>query len=387
VRMIISLAAVILLLLPVSRTSSALQSSDNISPVTFLRMISTEIGWAQTDICDPCPSNVISGLMLRSTDGGTRWQNVSPLNPSGNRIEVGDIYRFAHVGGFYALNSQTAWVRGYRTDDGGRIWKRVSQTPVYQYFFINPREGWGIAPLASAMQVQEAEIYRSTDGGETWIKVASTHDSGSGLPFGGFKRSITFLNSTTGWIARDYAGNFTPNLFFTKDGGRTWRQQELPTPSKYSREFEPWPPKFFTAQDGVVRFDYSADDPGSDPIPFSVFYATHDGGSTWTPATPVAWRKTPSMHYTIPSSDFVSVNQGWLKQADTLSTTNDGGRNWRTISLDPLLERVIQLNFISPEVGWAVRDAGGGRQTGPVLLKTLNGGRTWVPVPYTITGQ
>src|SRR3989442_12267194 len=100
VRTVVSIATMILLLGPVSRPTSAMQGSDNVSPLVFMQMISAELGWAQTARCDPCPPKVISGLMLRTTDSGTRWQNISPLDPSGKRIEVGNIYYFAHVGGF-----------------------------------------------------------------------------------------------------------------------------------------------------------------------------------------------------------------------------------------------------------------------------------------------
>ena|SRR2546425_4913063 len=253
----------------------------------------------------------------------------------------------------------------------------------------------GVFPsLGGAMQSEAVDIYHSTDGGETWIKVASTNDIGSGLPFAGFKRNITFLNSTTGWITREFEGNFEPNLYVTHDGGRTWRQQGLPTPSNarsvvqyspsgwryvYSPKFVPWPPKFFTAQDGIVRFDYQNPDNQS----FVVFYATHNGGATWTPTRPVPVTEAYPL-----TSHFVSMNRGWFKHADALNMTDDGGNNWTPVRVDPLLKGVTQLDFISPELGWAVRDSGSsGGQGPPMLLRTLDAGRTWVPVPYTIVGQ
>jgi photosystem II stability/assembly factor-like uncharacterized protein len=255
------------------------------------------------------------------------------------------------------------------------------------------------------MQSERVEVYRSTDGGETWIKVASTDDTGSGLPFGGFKRSIIFLNSTTGWINWESLGSKVPILYVTHDGGRTWRPQEMPIPPRVQQERSqdsdflpptPGPPKFFTAQDGIVRVDFPLE-PHGDPRTLVVFYVTHNSGATWTPTTPV-----PVTAYHTQPSDFVSMNRGWLKQAeqsqwlkqtqaDTLYTSNDGGRSWTTTRVGPLFADVTQLNFISPEVGFAVRNTdpggGGARQTPPFLLRTRDGGRTWAPVPYTIIGQ
>jgi hypothetical protein len=384
----------------VSRPTSALQGSDRVSPIDFIHMFNAGIGWAKTAGCDPCSSKVIPSLILRTTDSGTRWQNVTPLDPSGERIVVG---------GFYAFNSQIAWVGGrpkqhnyggpcttcsYRTIDGGQTWKAISKAPSV---FINPLEGWTLDSVAFAMQSEAVEVYRSTDGGETWIKIASTEDRGSGLPEGGFKRGMTFLNSKTGWINWEYLGSKVPILYVTHDSGLTWRPQELPIPPRVERErsldVPPTPglPKFFTAQDGIVRVDFPSGHREKDWPPKSlvVFYATHNSGTTWTPTTPV-----PVTQIYQQPSDFVSMDRGWLKQgeqAEMLYMTNDGGRNWTTTRFGPLFTAVTQLNFTTPKVGWAVRNTdpggGGARQTPPFLLRTLDGGRTWVPVPYTIMGQ
>jgi photosystem II stability/assembly factor-like uncharacterized protein len=74
---------------------------------------------------------------------------------------------------------------------------------------------------------------------------------------------------------------------------------------------------------------------------------------------------------------FADINHGWIADRDTLYATINGGRQWTTIR-PTSFPGAKQLDFISPQVGWAVaREA-------PFLLKTLDGGRTWSPVTYMV---
>lgn len=71
-----------------------------------------------------------------------------------------------------------------------------------------------------------------------------------------------------------------------------------------------------------------------------------------------------------------------------LHVTNDGGRQWTEVRPNKFFADITQLDFISRNVGWAVRNTdpfgGGARQASPSLLKTLDGGRTWTPLDYAI---
>ncbi|MGH2425550.1 MAG: WD40/YVTN/BNR-like repeat-containing protein [bacterium] len=345
--------------------------------------------------------------MLRTTSGGTQWKDVTPVGSSRQRIDV-------HY--FYAFNSHIAWVAGtsrgataqiFRTVDGGRTWKAITNPGVKSISFITSRDGWFLVSLGAATGSEGVDIYRSTDGGEIWGKVASAMPGSpdSGLPFGGNKSSITFLNPTTGWITGVVVTPDWVYLYVTRDGGRTWRRQNLPLPSQPQQDQPlppqviphwdawPWPPKFFTPRDGIMRVDYHHflfDNATGDTRDgqLSVFYITHDSGTTWTYTTPVSIRHPEPRRQ--PSS-FADMNHGWVKEGGVLHMTSDGGRRWTTIRPGPLFADVIQLNFVSPKVGWAVRNtdpySGGSKQISPFLLKTVDGGRTWSPVTYTILRQ
>jgi photosystem II stability/assembly factor-like uncharacterized protein len=73
------------------------------------------------------------------------------------------------------------------------------------------------------------------------------------------------------------------------------------------------------------------------------------------------------------------MNHGWVTDGDTLYVTADGGRRWMKSYPSPPFTDVKLLDFISPQVGWALR------RTFPFLLKTLDGGHKWVPVLYPIS--
>jgi photosystem II stability/assembly factor-like uncharacterized protein len=183
-------------------------------PPESIDMLDTQSGWARL-------LDYRSGvsMLLLTTSGGTQWEDVTPIDSSGHRIDVAY---------FHAFNSRIAWVEKaplaatteiFRTTDGGRTWKSaaIPASSVTSITFINASEGWLIAFLAAATGANEsADIYRSTDGGKIWIRVAWS----AGLPYG-VKRSITFLNSATGWITvLDPKGN-RPYLYLTRDGGST----------------------------------------------------------------------------------------------------------------------------------------------------------------------
>src|SRR2546422_8747003 len=47
-----------------------------------IRMVDAQIGWAMTDPGSP-PT-----VLLRTTDGGIGWRDVTPVNPSGQKVDV-----------------------------------------------------------------------------------------------------------------------------------------------------------------------------------------------------------------------------------------------------------------------------------------------------------
>lgn len=349
-----------------------------------IHMVDRQTGWAMTSrshvgVCER------ESCLLRTTDGGSQWKDVTPTSSLGQKARVSRIS---------VLSSLFAWVlpvaeldssaQILSTADGGRTWKSATIPPPAGFTrvsassisFINDREGWLIVFLVAYSGHEEDEIYHSIDGGETWTKVASAtrEDDSSGLPITGDKDAILFLNPTTGWITGVTIEEDWLYVYATHDSGRTWQQQVMPLPKELTPHWNAFPklPKFFTARDGILPVYYSLPNNSGLETVIVAFYVTHDSGKTWTYTTPGPVGSSDVAH------GVADTNHLWVKQGNVVYATTDGGRHWTPLPRNPLFASVIQVDFVSPQVGWALR------YEFPFLLKTVDGGRTWIPVTYTI---
>ncbi len=353
-----------------------------------LHMFDERTGWAVVaeGQAGSWPKGAV-GSVVHTTDGGRHWKDITPHAPSGKHF-------FQGVRSVHALSSISAWtaerlydsdfnyaftVAIFHTDNGGQTWTSTTTSLEGLMDFINARDGWLVAG---------EDVYRSTNGGTTWTKVGSAK-------FPRYPTSITFLNATTGWITGQTADENSRQtyLFVTRDGGQTWQRKNLPRPPRLFNDafrrqsapsFEPaLSPKSFTAQSGILPVLYStAQDAGV------FFCVTHDGGATWSSMAPVSlagddygsgWKM---INYR--ASSFSDANHGWVTDGQALYVTIDGGRRWtKRLSSPPFNRPIGGLEFISPRVGWAT----GQHIEKPFLLKTMDGGRTWTLVPYTILRQ
>src|SRR3989442_6467918 len=340
------------------------REGDTSTVLDEIHMIDRLNGWAMThrrhvSVCGR------ESCLLRTTDGGSRWRDVTPISSSGQKVRVSRIS---------ALSSLIAWVlpvaeldssaQILSTADGGRTWRSAAIPPpagltgvsASSISFINPREGWLSVFMVAYMGHEEDEIYRSTDGGETWTKVASatSGDDSSSLPLDGSKTAITFLNHTTGSLTVGYFSSpKQAHLYVTHDGGRKWRAENLPLPPQLGLHWgvHPRSVKPFAPRDAILRMDYSLfNDSGEITGMVIVFYAAIDSGTTLNYSVPV--RRANDDYY--PSS-FADMNHGWLMNGFDLHATSDGGRRWMTIQTSQLPVDVSQLTFVSPQVGWALK--------------------------------
>lgn len=347
---------------------AGLAQAPDVPALASIHMLDALTGWAVTGERE-------AGRILRTRDGGLHWRDVTPRASSGKRVGVVNATE---------LTALMAWVATdghiYRTVDGGQTWRSLpvyvgSHEAVGGFQFANPLDGWLLIDTGHWMANEAVDIYRTTDGGETWIKVATAaqYDQDAGLSTVGQKGGITFRSATTGWISgMEGVAHDVLLLYVSYDSGRTWRGQKLPVPSGVA---SPWfastaPPTFFSQGEGILPVFYGLEAPSRW---VAVFYATHDGGVTWTSTTPVS----AAADWDTPYS-FADLSHGWTAGNDVLDATDDGGRRWITIRPANWSSGVTALDFISPKIGWAVK------KTSPWLLKTVDGGRTWAVVTYSV---
>ena len=325
-------------------------------PLISIHMIDAVTGWALTE-----------KHLLRTADGGSRWADVTPHGSFQTRESAADF-----LSGFVAWISiprhEAGTVRIIRTTDGGRTWREtILSTPrVGRMTFVNPRDGWILASLGAAAGSEAVDIFHTADGGATWARIAcaAPGNAGSGgIPLSGIKSGLSFLTLSVGWITGSWPVDDVAWFFMTRDGGRTWRREPLPPPFSSARgELNTMPPLLFPPSNGVLPVNFtSAVRSGTD------FYMTRDAGKTWVGTTllpdyAAVW-------------SFPDVLHGWAEAGSVLRATTDGARHWTTL---PHVRGLLWLDFVSPELGWAVSSSP------PFLRKTSDGGRTWLPVPYSI---
>ena len=75
----------------------------------------------------------------------------------------------------------------------------------------------------------------------------------------------------------------------------------------------------------------------------------------------------------------------WVAGGTSLYVTSDGGQRWTKIMPKITTNRIstfTHLDFVSDEIGWAT---GSADDHPTVLLKTVDGGRTWTEITYSIS--
>ncbi len=280
---------------------------------------------------DGIRSNVITGKgVYKSVDAGRTWQSIGLVavgqigavivHPSDPRI----VY-VAAIGQAFGPNPD----RGvYRTTDGGRSWTKVlfvsDSTGAADLEFApdNPREIYATMwrgerkPWTIISGAREGGIYKSVDGGDTWVKL------GGGLPAGLFGKADLAVSAAD--PNRVYALIEAPlgegGVYRSDDRGATWRLMSTQA-SLLDRPF--------------YYCNIDADPTNADRVFVSAtgFFVSTNGGAKW---------------------DFKSVPHGdnhdlWInpKNPKIWIQSNDGGAN---VTQDDGMTWSTQLNQPTAEL-------------------------------------
>ena len=182
---------------------------------------------------------------------------------------------------------------------------------------------------------------------------------GSGLQEG------EMVAGEAGWVRSE------DGVFWTPDGGRTWRPITPPVPHGF-------------AIAGVYfanpRRGWALSDTGSEGDVRASIYRTTDGGRTWrhtrlraanlfTSVTQVSFSLVGAHDlFALPK-----VSGDTASNFGPLLVSHDSGRHWRELPKPP--PEAGQISFETPRRGWL---AGG--HPGPALYRAVDGGRTWTRV-------
>ena len=323
----------------------------------YLDMLTESTGWALT-----------TTSVVRTTDGGETWTDVSPDDWSPDMLPSSAFFR----------NELHAWViqtdpvdfeRGtfYHTSDSGASWLKYDVPfGAGMMSFYDNRNGWIMVGLGAGAGSQAIAIFVTHDGGASWSETYR-RDTGEPEPEGeiplvGSKQGITFRDSSHGYVTGSIPMDNFSYLYSSNDGGFHFQQQNIPLPDAIDTAMLSLEaPIFFTGQEGILPvYLYTPD------AAYTVFYTTSDGGTHWTPTAllPVLGR------FSAPELDNWFVWDG-----NTLYHSTDIGETWDEVNPNINLDSMIStLDFVDGQNGWVTWvDADG--VTG--LSFTADGGATW----------
>ncbi len=240
------------------------------------------------------PTTAGSGdQILKSTNGGTTWSVLSL---------TGSTATFNSIG---MLNATTGWIVGsnsavYKTTNGGTSFDSVAISNMAaglnlsKVQFVNATTGFIFSK--NYVATDTTTIFKTTDGGTSWIKQRLTGAVGSANQIYG----SAMLDANTGWVL-----NYTPRPYLTTDGGNTWTVQNLV--DAYGGFL--YDIKMFDANTG-----YTCGGSGR-------LYKTTNGGTLWDTVS------VPSRNYSFQTLEFASPQIGIVLGSTgvTYSTVNGGG--------------------------------------------------------------
>ena len=260
---------------------------------------------------------------------------------------------FAWLRAVHFSDERAGWAVGgngalVSTADGGRNWKvraRPTEDTLRDVFFNDALNGWLVCERSvyALARAEEARSYllRTTDGGETWSRVAVTAgDAGVLLA------RVVFATPERGWAFGEMGA-----LYSTRDGGATWQRRRAPTQRFLSGAH------FLDASRGWLV--------GA----AGTVLRTADGGETWRAISSPALSATARLN----AVWFADPARGWaVGQRGRIVATGDGGNSWRPQASGTEAD-LTDVKFLNAREGWAVGAAG-------TVLRTTDAGETWLSV-------
>lgn len=233
-------------------------------------------------------------------DGGRTWRVVT--RPFAGPVEVSAV-----VGTGVAFAATANGV--LRTRDAGDSWARVSPRPVERLSFATPSHGWA---------VEGSRIVSTRDGGRTWRSLRGPCPRETYV-------QVALASRTRGWVVCSFqpgAGQQPKEVWRTRDGGATWELANRASPfgMRVGRGLCVcgYPAGIAMTADGVGWLWMSR---GS-------FYATRDGGRSWT-SLPISAPEVVEGR----SASLIGSKVGYalFRHRTALRFTRDGGRTWTVV--------------------------------------------------------
>jgi photosystem II stability/assembly factor-like uncharacterized protein len=255
-----------------------------------------------------------SGELAHTTDAGRTWTVTSVDHQVVAVAFVDPLHGWAGGNAFY------------RTTDGGQTWIKGALGSILDLFFLDTLHGWAAAT--------GGYNYYTADGGVHWNIVYAN---------GGNMTSIFFTDLLNGWSV-DLDGQ----IFHSADGGKTWALKSKVNGFNLSMI------QFFDALEGWA-------------IGGDAFYHTTDGGKTWTKAV------VPSKTWAYGGRFFDRLHGVAVGEAGNIVRTSDGGVTWKTIKAQGAGQRLWDVEYADLNTAFYGGDNG-------AISRSIDGGATWASI-------
>lgn len=284
-----------------------------------------------------------TGIVLRTTNGGTNWTNVG-----GAGVGSADVYTIFAIDANNALCSTSpAATFVYRTTDGGTSWTQVfTQTGGFlnSIWMTSATDGFMYGDPVGARWT----LFRTTTGGVTW------DSTGLFLPQAG---------AEAGWNNAMYVNG--SNIYFGTNNTRIYYS---------SNNGSSWTPQITTGQVNSYSMWFNSTNVGL--AGGTQLVATTNAGTNWAALTSTGTGNI---------SGIIGYQNQWYftRQATSIYSSTNNGVNWTTAFTAPAGSYYHIAKARNGDVAWACRSNGGitkGTNVGlPVELTSftaqLNSGR------------
>jgi len=268
------------------------------------------------------------GVYIRTTNSGSTW-------------ETAYLKTVKNLNAITFIDSNTGFIVGdsskiFKTINGGLNWNRINYNGDYRFVDIDfYSANFGIT-------VGSNLILKSSDSGQNWINILSLSSSY-------FLENISFLDSNNIFVVgRKYNGGYVSVILKSSNGGNNWVESNLPASSLFSITI--------VSHDNIICVGQN-----------SIFKST-DQGISWI-------NRIKFVFATIKDVEFFDFDNGIAIGSDgngKILRTSNGGDSWYNVltnGFDP-----YSINHTSLSDGFIVGENGS-------ILKTTNAGSSWLLLP------
>ena len=328
--------------------------------------------------------------VLRTTDGGLTWQDVTPPEPApepGENDKMATGFFRDEITGwviYHSVQSESGLEASdsaiWRTTDGGVTWQwsgaysldfvGSSFNPPY-IDFPTSHDGWILARLGAAgMHRYPVYLYTTRDGGAYWSQLVDPY--ASVYLQSCQKTGMSFAGEQTGWVTIGSCPIDGVEIVITGDGGTTWNEKVLPAPDNQMDLFDrascdSHSPTLFSTSHGALAISCLRWE-NDERVEDHYVYITEDAGETWQ-----------TFRYPGGTLLFIDTDSAYALSGD-IYRSQDGGETWtyvKSVSWEG------QFSFVSQQLGWAVARS----ETEIALVKTDDGGQTWSIIEAAIAQE